>query len=55
MSDSEDVVSPADSAAQKLDECTDPRLYVLSSTLQTAVKNLEDNLNNTLTSQLHHI
>ena len=55
MSDSEDVVSPADSAAQKLDECTDPRLYVLSSTLQTAVKNLEDNLNNTLTSQLHRI
>ena len=55
MSDSEDVVSPADSAAQKLDECTDPRLYVLSSTLQTAVKNLEDNLNNTLTSQLHCI
>ena len=55
MSDGEDIVSLADSMPQKLDECTDPRLYVLSSTLQNAVKHLEENLNTTVTAQLHRI
>ena len=55
MSDGEEVVSLADSMPQKLDECTDPQLYVLSSMLQNAVKHLEENLNTTLTAQLHRI